>query len=145
VVMDSIAFVISYAGARVLNGDYLFLAEAAASLGANHMLVVSMGNDETDGATAETIAEGLRCVLCRFPGTSVVYGASGAVWGYTNQAYDDSVHKVCSILGCNSGARELYGARTSDSIGHLRVESVPRLCDAIVTWCSSVGSARAKL
>ena len=139
----SSAFVISYPGARVLSGDYLRIVEAAVSLGAQHMVIVSMGNDVT--ATAETITEGLRCVLRRFPAARVVYGASGAVWGYANEAYDDTVQKVCSILGCTSGTRELYGARTSDFIGHLHVEAVPRLCDAIVTWCLSAVIARTKL
>lgn len=141
----SSAFVISYAGARVLSGDYLRIVEAAVSLGAQHMIIVSMGNDVTDGATAETITEGLRCVLRRFPAARVVYGASGAVWGYANEAYDDTVRKVCSTLGCTSGARELYGARTSDSIGHFHVEAVPRLCDAIGQWCLSAATARSKL
>ena len=130
------AFVMAYAGARVLRGDYLRLTEAAASLGAKRMLIVSMGNDVTDGASAETIGAGLRCLLDRFPGSSVVYGASASVWGYTNQSYDDIVLRVCSNLDCISGAQELRGSSISDSIGHLRVESVPLLCDAVISWSS---------
>jgi len=132
----STVFVIVFSGARVLNGDYLRLVDAAFSLGADHLLVVSMGNDVTDGATAAPIARELRRCLDRFTSAKLVYGASATVWGYSNRDYDDTVCCVCSILGCSSGARELHGARLGDSIGHLRVQSVP-LCAAVVSWCSS--------
>jgi len=75
------AFVIAYAGARVIRGDDLRLTEAAASLGAKRMLIVFMGNDVTDGASAETIAAGVRYLFDRFPCSSGVYGASASVWG----------------------------------------------------------------
>ena len=141
----SFAFVISYAGARVLRGDYLRMAEAGLSLGAQHMLTASMGNDLTDGATADAITNGLRHILYRIPVATVVYGASGAVWGYADEAYDVAVCKICADLGCISGADELHGVRTYDRVGHLHVETVPQLCDAIVRRCLNASRPRSKL
>ena len=130
------AFVISYPGARVVNGDYGRLVAAASSLGAQHLLIVSMGNDITDGATAHSIVSGLRSCRGRFLSSRLVYGASAAIWCYADCEYDKTVLAVCSNLCCISGSRELHGAQVGDSIGHLRVESVPLLCAAIVSWCA---------
>jgi len=93
-----VGFKVPARGVRVLRGDYLRITEAAASLGAKRIPIVSMANDVIDGASAETIGAGLRCLLDRFPGSSVVHGGAASVWGYANQAYDDILLRECSNL-----------------------------------------------
>ena len=144
--------IVPHPGARVLRGDYLDMAHATMSLQATTTLIISMGNDlygrACDGGEPSDIADGLRRVLSCVSNGYVIYGGSAAVWGYADTSYDTSVAEVCALLNCDSGANELLGVRTADAIGHLRVESVPQLCTAILHWCRPicyVGAPKARL
>ena len=115
-------------------------------------VIVSMGNDlyvdekmvdiadENPGDIEEkatAIANGLKCVLASVSNGHIVYGGAGKIWGYSNVSYDQGVRKVCALLECYDGVRELQGIRTADTIGHLRTECVPQLCAAVLRWCQT--------
>ena len=101
-------------------------------------IAIADGNDRDISEKATAIADGLKRVLASVRNGHVVYGGAAKVWGYTDASYDLGVREVCALLGCPDGALQLHGVRAADTIGHLRVESVPQLCNAVVHWCEAV-------
>ena len=123
-------------------GNDLYVGDKASAIAdeddlGDKAIAIAGDNDVYVGKRVIGIADGLKRVLASVTNGHVVYGGSAKVWGYTDASYDLGVWGVCTLLGCPNGVIQLLGVRTADTIGHLRVESVPQLCNAVVHRCEA--------
>ena len=135
-------------GACVFAGDYQRMYERAREffdlISVNMVAVVSMGNDliassrpiPIRGDLQQWVVDGIRRVLGRVQSV-LVYGGSGATWGYpegTAEIYDRYVGLIVDAVdhlfhSVTRGVRDLSGVRPTDAIGHLDLAGVCRVAD----------------